>query len=298
VTLSLLRDRLGNIVGVSTIARDILERKQIEEALRNANEAAQKARTDAESASRAMSEFLAVMSHEIRTPMTSISGFGDLLASTGTLTSQQRRYVGLVKSANAALLTIVNDILDFSKVEAGQLELECLPLCPASLIHDVAAIILPVASAKKLLLEIQIDRHLPEWVMGDPSRLRQVLLNLLNNAVKFTEKGTITIDVRLQTSVDGGERVRFSVTDTGIGIGADRQHRLFKKFSQVDSSMSRRHGGTGLGLVICKLLVELMDGQIGIHSEVDQWTTVWFTASLPVVSPSAPPQKAKRRSNS
>ena len=126
MTLSLLRDRLGNIVGVSTIARDISERKQIEEALRNANEAAQKARTDAESASRAMSEFLAVMSHEIRTPMTSISGFGDLLASTGTLTSQQRRYVELVKTANAALLTIVNDILDFSKVEAGRLELECL----------------------------------------------------------------------------------------------------------------------------------------------------------------------------
>jgi PAS domain S-box-containing protein len=288
VTMSLLRAAAGDVVGVSTIARDMSGREQVEKALRDANGAVRAARLEAEDANRAKTEFLAVMSHEIRTPMTSISGFVDLLTSAGKLTPQQSRYVDLAKTATAALLTIVDDILDFSKVEGGQLDLERQAFSPSSLIHDAAAIILPVASAKNLSLTCNIDREAPEWVTGDPTRLRQVLLNLLNNAVKFTEKGAITIDVRPQTSADGRERIRFSVADTGIGIPAGQQQRLFKTFSQADSSVSRRHGGIGLGLAICRRLVELMDGEIGVVSDADQGSTFWFTAHLPLASREEP----------
>jgi PAS domain S-box-containing protein len=280
------------------IMRDVTQRnmqarelRKATELAQQATEIAQQARLEAESANRAKTEFLAVMSHEIRTPMTSISGFVDLLMNTGELTSKQRRYIELVKIANAALLTIVDDILDFSKVEAGRLDLESLPFSLSTLIQDAVAIVLPIASAKNLVLEHAVDRSVPGWLTGDPARLRQVLLNLLNNAIKFTEKGSITIDVCAQTSADGRERIRFSVVDTGIGIPAEQQHRLFRKFSQGDSSISRRHGGTGLGLAICKRLVELMDGEIGVLSEVDRGSTIWFTAYLPLASqPTAPPQ--------
>jgi PAS domain S-box-containing protein len=266
------------------IIRDVTERNLQARQLRDASEIAQQARLEAESASRAKTEFLAVMSHEIRTPMTSISGFMDLLAHTDGLNSQQSRYIELVQTANAALLAIVNDILDFSKVEAGRMELERHPFRLAAAIDEAIAIVAPSASMKNLSLRTAIDHNVPEWLMGDDSRLRQILLNLLTNAIKFTEKGAIMIHARSETSADGRERIRFSVTDTGIGIAPDLQHRLFKKFSQADSSMNRQHGGTGLGLAICKQLVELMDGQIGIHSDVDQGSTFWFTASLPAAS--------------
>jgi PAS domain S-box-containing protein len=287
LTVSALRDAAGNIVGVIGNARDISERTRAEETLRLANEAAQHARREAESANRAKTEFLAVMSHEIRTPLNSITGFVDLLAET-ELTAQQRRYTDLVKTANAALLTVVNDILDFSKVEAGQLDLDLQPFAPAALIRDAVAIVAPAAAAKRLLLKYTIDRGVPEWVTGDPARLRQILLNLLNNAVKFTDKGEIAIDVRQQVAADGRTRIRFSVADTGIGVPADQQRHLFKKFSQADSSVSRRHGGTGLGLAICKRMVELMNGEIAIDSELGRGTTVSFTALMPAVSKPAP----------
>ncbi len=278
------------------IMRDVTERNFQARQLRDATELAQQARVEAEGANEAKTEFLAVMSHEIRTPLTSISGFMDLLKHTAGLTSEQRRYVDLVQAANTTLLAIVNDILDFSKVEAGQMELELRPFRPSALIEDAMAITSTVAVAKNLSIKSSVDPTVPEWLMGDQTRLRQVLINLLGNAAKFTEKGSITIDVRSQISADGGERVRFSVIDTGIGIAPDRQHRLFKRFSQADSSVSRQHGGTGLGLAICKQLVGLMDGQIGIHSEVGRGSTVWFTASLPAINPPAPkPESAKPR---
>ena len=149
------------------------------------------------------------------------------------------------------------------------------------MIHNTLAIAGIVATEKNLLLDSTVARDVPEWLIGDHARLRQVLLNLLNNAIKFTEAGSIFVDVRRQPANDGGERIRFSVTDTGVGIPAEQQYRLFKKFSQADSSISRQHGGTGLGLAICKRLVELMDGEIGVISEVGKGTTFWFTARLP-----------------
>ncbi len=263
------------------IMRDVTSRNQQEQELKNAKEAAEFARAEAESANRAKTEFLAVMSHEIRTPLTSISGFVDLLSRTGRLSSQQRRYIELVRTANAALLTIVDDILDFSKVEAGQLELDSRAFSPKRLVHDTVAIVRPIAQQKKLELHYVIDSGLSQWLMGDDARLRQVLLNLLNNAVKFTERGSITVDVRRQRGPGGAQQVRFEVADTGIGIPDDQQSRLFKQFSQADSSIRRRFGGTGLGLAICKRLIELMGGEIGIVSQAGAGSLVWFTAALP-----------------
>ncbi|MDR3461903.1 MAG: PAS domain S-box protein [Beijerinckiaceae bacterium] len=267
---------------------DMTAPKRAEEALRHANEVAQRARIEAENANQAKTDFLAVMSHEIRTPLTSISGFVDLLTCTGELTPQQRRHIDLVKTANAALLTIVNDILDFSKVEAGQMELECRPFSISALVQDTVAIVQPIAVAKKLALDFVIANNVNEWIIGDPARLRQILLNLLNNAVKFTEMGTISLAVGLQKTLENRERLRFSIVDTGIGISADQQRRLFNKFTQADSSVSRRHGGTGLGLAICKRLVELMDGEIHVVSDAGRGTSVWFTCYMPPVGRPAP----------
>jgi PAS domain S-box-containing protein len=271
------------------IMRDVTLRNQQAREVQAAREAAERAQQDAEAANHAKTEFLAVMSHEIRTPLTSIGGFIDLLSKTGKLTREQRRYIELVRTANDALHTIVNDILDFSKVEAGQLELEIGPFSPTSLVHHTVAIVHPIASQKNLTVRFMIDRDVPEWLNGDDARLRQVLLNLLNNAVKFTEAGSISVNVsRVQGQQD---RVLFSVTDTGIGIPMEQQGRLFKQFSQADSSINRRHGGTGLGLAICKRLIELMGGKIGLVSDIGKGTTMWFTAVLPAAAePQSPPE--------
>ncbi len=263
------------------VMRDVTFRNAQARALKEAIAAAEKARIEAESANHAKTDFLAVMSHELRTPLTSISGFTDLLTRTGKLTRQQRRYVELVRTANAALITIVNDILDFSKVEAGQMELERRAFSSTALIRNSLAIVRVTANAKRLVLDHAVDRGVPEWLIGDHGRVRQVLLNLLDNAVKFTDAGSIFVHVAREPAIDGRERIRISVADTGIGIPAERRHRLFKTFSQADSSVSRRYGGTGLGLAICKRLVELMDGEIGVISEVGKGSTVWFTAYLP-----------------
>jgi PAS domain S-box-containing protein len=262
------------------IMRDVTVRNEQASELQRATEIAEQARIEAEAANSAKTEFLATMSHEIRTPLTSIAGFTDLLSRRGRLNKDQRRYLDLIKVANEALLTIVNDILDFSKVEAGQLELQSRPFSLSALVHDATTVIRPLAAKKSILLKWTIDRRTPEWLVGDDTRLRQILFNLLNNAVKFTAEGSITVSVAPKLSRDGEDLVHFAVADTGIGIAPERQHRLFKQFSQADGSISRRYGGSGLGLAICKRLVELMGGQIGVKSDVGKGTTIWFTARL------------------
>ncbi len=262
------------------IMRDVTQRYQHEQELEKAREEAIQARRDAEAANQAKTDFLAVISHEIRTPLTSISGYADLLSNTQDLSADQSRYVELIRAANAALLTVVNDVLDFSKVQAGHMELEKQPFSPKALVHDTLAILRPMAEVKRLRLHYTLAPDVPLWLEGDCNRLRQILMNLLNNAIKFTSEGSIHVEMRLNE----GERanIQFRVSDTGTGIPEDKQQRLFKRFSQADSSISRQYGGTGLGLAICKSLVELMDGDIGIKSSPGKGTQIRFNVHLPI----------------
>ncbi|RUP13600.1 MAG: response regulator [Methylobacterium sp.] len=265
---------------------DITERKAVEAALRTATRDAEAARTEAERASAAKSEFLAAMSHEIRTPLNGILGYAELLLDGDAIQSEDRRRLELIQSSGAALLTVVNDILDFSKIEAGELTLDPVPFPLVSIVDGTVSIVRGSALRSGLAIEARIDPALPTFVIGDAGRLRQVLLNLLNNAVKFTPEGSVTVTVEREgddRAADGrpGDAVRFSVIDTGIGIAPAQQDRLFKRFSQVDGSISRRFGGTGLGLAISRHLVTLMGGEIGVESREGEGSTFWFRLVLP-----------------
>ncbi|WP_370693785.1 ATP-binding protein [Methylobacterium sp. NEAU K] len=265
---------------------DITERKAAEAALREATRDAEAARAEAERASAAKSEFLAAMSHEIRTPLNGILGYADLLLDESTIQGEDRRRLELIHGSGAALLTVVNDILDFSKMEAGELSLDPVrfPLVP--IVDSTVSIVRGSTLRSGLRIEAQIDPALPNFVVGDPGRLRQVLLNLLNNAVKFTPEGSVTVKVRREGQGDApdgspGDVLHFAVTDTGIGIAPTQLDRLFKRFSQVDGSISRRFGGTGLGLAISRHLVTLMGGEIGVESREGEGSTFWFRLILP-----------------
>lgn len=292
-------DPSGRPVRVIGLNLDATERKHAELALQAAKTAAEAARLEAERASLAKTDFLAAMSHEIRTPLNAVIGFTDLLAHSERLAPDLKRHAELARSSGSALLTVVNDILDFSKVEAGAIELEQCAFAPAALAENGLSIVRGLATAKGLDVIGRIDPNLPGSLVGDEARLRQILLNLLNNAVKFTRRGSVTLAVRHAGSTPEGETIRFSVTDTGIGIPQAKQHRLFERFSQVDNSVSRDFGGTGLGLAISRRLVELMGGTIGVASDDGEGSTFWFTVTLPraaaaaaaaIVQPAAEPR--------
>jgi PAS domain S-box-containing protein len=280
--LRLMRDEAGRPCGIQGALRDVSARKAIEA------EAA-KARRHAEEAAAAKGQFLATMSHELRTPLNGILGFADIILDRSDLPSEVRRQVGLIQTASASLLTVVNDVLDFSKIEENKLELVPTNFSLRALIESVVSIVRDSAIKKHLALRILTDSSVPAYVVGDDARLRQVLLNLLNNAIKFTQTGHIILAVRHLGSGSSGEQLRFSVSDTGIGIPDDKRDHLFQRFSQVDGSISREFGGTGLGLAISKRLVEMMGGEIGVDSVFGEGSTFWLTLALPVAeAPSAP----------
>jgi two-component system sensor histidine kinase/response regulator len=267
--------------------RDVTTRQKNEQALGESAERLRTAKDAAEAANRAKSEFLANISHEIRTPMNGVIGMTDLVLDT-ELTSEQREYLRIVKSSADALLTVINDILDFSKMEAGKFELDPIDFNLRDAIGDAANAVALRAHQKGLELIVDVGAIVSRTVNGDPGRLRQILLNLLGNAIKFTHQGEVVLRVTAEAATPPDNVLHFSIRDTGVGIPLDRQQKIFEAFTQADGSVTRTYGGTGLGLTISSQLVQLMGGRLWLESQAGQGSTFHFTASFaPAQTPTA-----------